>query len=215
MPTSTARPQLPTNEELQKFAYSLARRIAHIEADIDDLVQEALWALHLQTKKTRIIPRKPWAFAKTVMLRHMYIYYTGQWTHSGARHNQMPTVSLEDTIPLTCNPWEQVDTAIDLERFLKSLEAICGRTARQIAENLIQPSDRPYCSKLIANARRKTREHENGAAVRGFKQIRLRVSPMMVLRTRLGLSQKQWYRIVGDIRRFTETYPARGEAGRA
>lgn len=196
----SAQPTLFTHTEQQKLARSLATRIAHTEADIDDLMQEGLWSLHRMLKRIPK-PTKPFAFARTVMQRSMYTYYSGKWRGTGARYDIRPTTCLEDYHHrCTTDPRSQLDDRLELEHFFQSLEAICGPLHRHIAENLISPCDPTYCRALIKSATQRSRAKRKGLVGKGVTHIRI---SRQQLRNTLGLTGTTWREVMMEIRTFT------------
>jgi hypothetical protein len=64
-----------TIEEVTPLARSLAEKRAHRPADVDDLVQVALFAYHRDTERVGVVVMKPYAHARTVLERAMWSYY--------------------------------------------------------------------------------------------------------------------------------------------
>ena len=181
----------PTYHNLYKLAYSLAIRIAHQPADIDDLVQEAIWSAHRRLNK-KPQPRKPYSLARTVMLRSMYTYYAGGWRLSGAKHREdlpFPTIPTDKTIHDPRHSW---DSKADLDAFLTALETQHGTLARRVTENLLIPSDPAYCQLLHETAWNRYAKRLRPS----YKQLRLA----------LNLSRTEWRQTLRAVRHFTANY---------
>lgn len=185
--------------DLSRLAHSLARGFTHNDADIDDLVQEALWSFERRLRAMRTPPNNPWAFAKTSMSRIMMCYINGDTRHTGARHNPRPMVDI-DYAGVQTDPWDQLIAELDLERYLNQLEVNCGPTARRVAENLLEPCDPCYCEALMASNQKKMRQKRRGQSVRGVHKIRVSHKE---LRQALGLERKQWHEVLQQVRTFT------------
>ena len=184
---------VPTSKELRNLAYSLARRIAHQEVDIDDLAQEGLLSLHRMLQKVPH-PDNPFAFARTLMQRCMLIYYSGGWRFSGARHREDLSWAAAPVEKTTIDPQRRWDNNLDLGAFLDALEAAKGELARRVAENLLAPQDEQYCNLLFEAAK------ESGG-------VRLRPSHYQ-LRIAFELKRSQWQNTLHAIRTFTADYLA-------
>ena len=122
---------IPDIKSFIPYAKILARRIAWIPADEDDLVQEGLLALHLALQKTKDIKCIK-SFSKTVMSRHMQNYYRPK-----DRKNPPPVELLPEHYPTENSREESALGRIDIRRFLRSLEEAEGKIARQAAEMLL------------------------------------------------------------------------------
>ncbi len=194
----------PTEQELNRLAVSLAHRIAHQEADVDDLVQEGLLSLHRMLRK-HPRPNKPFAFARTLMQRSMLIYYSGGWRYSGARHREDLSFTAAPPDRTTHDPRRRWDNDLDLDAYLTALETTHGALARLVADNLLAPQDEDYCQLLHETAQHKTRLKKKGKNTRGANHIR---PSHCQLRKALHLTRTEWHRTLHAIRQFTATYLA-------
>ncbi len=183
---------VPTSKELSNLAYALARRIAHQEVDIDDLMQEGLLSHHRMLQKVPY-PDKPFAFARTLMQRCMLIYYSGGRRFRGARHREDLSWTAAPVEKTTIDPQRWWDNTLDLGSFLSALEAAEGKLAREVAENLLTPQHEQYCRLIMTAAK--------------VKNTRVRPSHYQ-LRTALELKRHQWHDTLLTIRRFTANYLA-------
>ena len=195
----------PTQEQLNTIAHSLARRLAYTPADIDDLVQEALWGLHQAYHYQHRKPRKDFAFARTVMHRAIITYYN-------KRRLQPPLEPLLPGTPIPlpprCTEGDRIDNEIVLHQYFDALECGCGRTARLIAENLIAPSDPVICEYIIKEVAQKQRLAKNKrhrTQVRAFKHIRL---SQRQIREALGFTRSQFTTTLQEVRKFTRGWLA-------
>lgn len=197
MPTrSIARLPAALQTEFYTLAHSLARRVAHNEADVDDLTQEAIFSLLRSLKRRGVAPNKQFAFARTVMLRAMQTYYAGGWRSTGTRQCTYDEHPL-DKIPeqqISVDPSEQLDTELVVQQYLNDLQQACGPLAHRVAYNLIAPRDPAYCQHLITHHKRKRRT-----------QKKVRVTNKR-LREALELSRGRWRRTLREIREFTRCW---------
>lgn len=201
---SVKRPPDPTAKELSNLACSLARRIAHQDADIDDLMQEGLISLHRMLQKVPH-PDNPFAFARTLMQRCMLIYYSGGWRFSGARHREDLSWAAAPMEKTTIDPQRRWDNNLDLGAYLNALEGAEGALARQVAENLLMPQDEYYCSLLFDTAKKKAKARELKGQTAGVNRIR---PSHYQLRMAFNLNRSKWHRTLHTIRRFTANYLA-------
>lgn len=191
----TIKSPSPTPQQLNVLAHSLARRITQQPADVDDLVQEALFSYHRSS-----VHKKSFALARTLLQRCMWIYWSGGWRYSGARHREDFPLTAAPPDKMLQDPQGAWNNALDLDAYLNALEVMEGMLARRVAENLLQPQDERYCKLLRITARRKARLKQ-----RGSKHIR----PSHVqLRTAFKLTRTEWHRTLHRIRQFTADYLA-------
>lgn len=137
---------LPSLEDVTPLARGLACKLAHREADIDDLIQTALFAYHRDVPRHQHRVRDPWALAKTILERAMIAYYYYSYPSKGRFYllNSQEYKRYEpiDDHPVSCNATEDnLFDQLDLEDYFVKLEQQCGKTARVLAENLITPKD--------------------------------------------------------------------------
>lgn len=124
--------ETPTLDSFFPQAKVVARRIAWIEADVDDLVQEGmieLWtALKAPSEPIKSYP----AFASRIFTRRMQRFYS-----KGLR-NQSPHLELrEEVLPTPETREDRLLSRIELENFFDAIEIYQGKTERWIAESLL------------------------------------------------------------------------------
>ena len=109
--------ETPTLDSFFPQAKTIARRIAWIEADVDDLIQEGMIELWSALKSpSQPIQSYP-AFASRVFTRKMQSFYT-----KGVRGRQ-PNVELKPELyPSTVSREDRVLNKIELENFFDAIE---------------------------------------------------------------------------------------------
>ncbi len=187
MPTTTKSP-LPTMQQTQVLARALAKRMAHQPADVDDLIQEALWVWHRRAQR-KPFPTKPFALARTVMQRAMQTYYGGRWCRSGARHQEDLPFECAPQVSVVQEPGQGWEEKITLDAYFAALEKECGTVARLVAENLIMPRDLFYCRAL-----------DDVVFTRGKRKLR---PSQQALRQVLHIPRTDWNALLKRIRAFT------------
>lgn len=193
---------IPSNEQLIGLATALARRKARNEADIDDLVQQALWDVHYSCKGEDM--PQALGLAQTIILRAIRKYYNGEWTRAGGKYDPTECVSLESSgFTRAVDPWAEVHDEMDMELYFQQLEAVHGPLARKVAENLIQPTDEEYCRYLIKHQRVRERRRARGEHVRNFKKV---TTNRHQLRRALGLNNFRWEILINNIKDFTREW---------
>lgn len=184
---------LPALPALETLAKKLAREIARVPADVDDLIQEgmiAAWRATLSGRKAT----HPFSMARTIMKRAMWAFY----------ERQRP-----DTEPLS-HPYPDHNdnqTETELREFFDALEFAYGKPTRRVAENLIEPRDPELCRRIVNEVHAKQRARRNGDPRRGAVHM-VRLSQRIV-REGLRIPVAEWNHTLADIRAFTREWIAR------
>lgn len=202
--TLKARVQLI--ESVIPLAHSIARREAHREDDVDDLVQVGLFALHRALKKEPSVQNAP-AFAGTIFVRAMRGYYwrTREWQGRGQpdQHVELDVLSMPFDGPVA-----PVSPDFFLSDYLTALEAVLGIQARLMVENLMDPSG--DCARNIlaeVHAKQSVRKGRTGAHLPRGVTKRIRLTPRMV-RDALAIAPTAWTARMQEIRDFTKLWLA-------
>jgi len=190
--------------QMQPLARNLARRYALSPDEEDDLVQEAMWSLYCELKRTDLSRmRKPHAFARAVM-RHAVLSAVRRNYRCAEREVVVSDLSPRAVTGALADRRDNEVVALNavtLENYLVALEGCCGVLARKIVTNLLAPTSPEVCTFIIREAERKRRRSiRTGAHLRGIK--RLRISRCQV-RMALGLRGQQWSKQLRAIRAFT------------
>src|SRR5689334_1869604 len=131
---------LPALNEVMVCAERLARRVAHREADVDDLVQHAMFA-YCRTVKHRSVHRREsqirngLTFARRVLYKAMLTYYYYSYPKKG-KHYHLSTQDYKKYEPIDHvasvgnDAQENLFDHLSLQDYLTALERECGRTAR-------------------------------------------------------------------------------------
>ncbi|KKL45090.1 hypothetical protein LCGC14_2359130, partial [marine sediment metagenome] len=155
MPPSPAKS--PTHKELSIIATSLAHQMVRNSVatiDTEDLIQEGLSWAHKGFQQTPS-PRKPYAFARTIMQWGMRSYYN---KHDTKTRYGVTEESLVETSAFHAACHVNIETELEerlvLEQYYSALECTHGHMARRIAENLVTPSDKDLCVYVIEESAR-------------------------------------------------------------
>lgn len=196
---------------LRPLAEGLAHRIARQPADVDDLVQVGLLAYivdyrrllkGVSTRRGRLCTeRDAWALAKTVLRRAMLGHY-GAW----AERMSARTPSLDDIGAVlvryaASDSHQRQSDLLELHDYLDALEHKCGRTARLVAQNLIEPVG-DCAVRLTIEVRRKQAAQRGGYSP---SQPRVRFSQRAV-RVALALDRRAWTAALAQVRGFTRAW---------
>lgn len=186
-------------ETVIPLAQKLAAREARTSSDADDLVQVALFAYHRAAERyvaRRIRLDRPWAFAKTTMVRAMRLYYQQQgW------YDMLASESVDDMHISTAGQHHH-DGFDALHEYFAAVERECGTLARDIAAQLVAPHG-DTAGAILKTAAHKRRGR---SAVRGVK-FTLRIS-QRAIRDAMGIPPKRWQRELASLREFTRTWLA-------
>ncbi len=125
--------ETPTLDSFFPQAKTIARRIAWIEADVDDLIQEGMIELWSALKSPTQQPIQSYpAFASRVFTRKMQSFYS-----KGVR-SRLPNVELKPELyPTSVSREDRLLSKIELENFFDAIEIHQGKTERWIAESLL------------------------------------------------------------------------------
>lgn len=208
-------------EEVTPLAGMLARRFAHREADVDDLVQVGLIAYHRSEARLRGQPiRKQWALARTILQRAMvgYYYYTYpkigrflQWnTNEFKRYAPVEAIDAVASTDMQAQLFE-------LEDYFAAVEKAFGPQMRRVAENLVEPRDPDVVEYILNECKDKMRLRMKHAGKSAAAKRRLHLPrgggahyPIRVTQTQigaaLGYAPWQWARILDTIRDFTRAW---------
>jgi len=214
--TLNSKPLLPL-VEIIPIAHSLARKEAHRDDDIEDLVQVGLFAYHRLEQRGSPVTR-PAAVARTVIQRAMrgYYYHLGEWQGRGETDRFVP---LDEPLGIAAVVGPVQLELLEWADYFEALERRAGKTARLIVENLLGPSG-PCAEHILGEVQKKqqaqARVAGRSAAVRrhqprGVKKG-IRVTGRMV-REGLGLSAAEWTAAMQSIRAFTAEWCGHGLSG--
>lgn len=195
-----------TLEQFMPLARSLAHKLATQPADQDDLVQEGCLALH-RALSSGPVPANPYAFAKTVLFRQMLNHRRRSKDREQA-HLPLPAESDDGVVmpdQLLGNEVAQNDDAEYLETYLRDLEAVCGKSARWAAENLLRPGS-TVGKFAVMDADKRTSEALPEQRCRGVEHVKI---THVQIREALGLPVSQWRPLLSSIRSFTSDWLAR------
>lgn len=196
-------------KDVQVIAEMIARKEAHCDDDVDDLVQVALLAYFkvvVRARTERMLIVKPFAFARLTCLRAMRGYYWQQREWQG-RGEPNKAVSIE-VAEVRATPGEQLEL-VEMHDYFTVLERYCGPSARIIVENLVLPSG-ACCARVLEEVRTK-RDAQQACAgsarrnqPRGVKKG-IRITHRLI-RDALGITPAEWSRTMTQIRTFTRAY---------
>lgn len=223
----------PTQDQLNTIAKSLARNAAYCPADYDDLVQEALFGAYLAFRRFKH-PRKPFAFARTIMRRAMISYYNRNQPgrYVSLEHHPLEYQTLYHASPLRTGDYEiphvgwitparqraqmtslpfdpaehELDHELFLEQYFTALQSSLGLRPRRMAENLIAPNDPAVCTYVIEAAARKERANKTRTAHHQLRGVKhIRISQQQI-REAMGFTRSEWSHNLREIRAFTRSW---------
>jgi hypothetical protein len=209
-------------QQLQPLALSLARRIARNPDDVDDLMQEGLFAYHrarrLRSAAYLETAPNPWAMARRIMRCAMLRVAYARTPPAGTTLVSLDATPEDGGAPAWASDGgaavgRQSDL-LALEEFFAALERRHGALARRVAENLVEPRDPECCRRLLAAAERKRRLRARRVRLGTEGPLpRVRMSPRAV-REALGVAEPQWRQTLTQVRAFTRDWVAAAVSGR-
>lgn len=223
----------PTQDQLNTLAKSLARTMSYCPADYEDLVQEALFGACLAFRRFKH-PRRPFAFARTIMRRAMISYYNRNQPgrYVSLEHHPLEYQTLYHATPLRVLDYEtpyvgfvtparqraqmaslpfdpsehELDHDLLLEQYFTALQSSLGLLPRRIAENLIAPNDPAVCAFAIEASARKERANKSRTAHHQLRGVKhIRISQQQI-REAMGFTRSEWSHNLRDIRAFTRSW---------
>lgn len=144
----------------------------------EDLLQEALFALHRALEKTPR-PDNPMAFATTVVQRAI-LRARRKW------HREPDNYATD----LSLFRGGAIDASLEEEFFLEALGEHCGAPARRAAELLLERDAIPHAPQRVRCRRSSTRP--------AYSEVR----------QTLGLTRREWCQTLTQIRAFTRKWLA-------
>ena len=192
---------------MQPLAEALGRRYAPVDpAERDDLIQFALYELHLAQQKVGAL-RKPYAFGRMVLQHAMM-----SMVRRAAKQRETPLddIMLPDVTKALPAVQSSADEDIALQDYFTALERTHGTLARSIAENLCSPRDERVCRFLVEDTvTRAVRAQRAGIRPRGLRRIRV---TRHKVRVALGVDKGNWARQMRVIKGFTRDWLATAAA---
>lgn len=180
------------------MAIYLARSIAWVPGDEDDLVQEGLIELNRAFSETTEV-RNPPGFAAKVLSRKMKAYY------SQGERNRPPPIPTESLWNLEENrDWvEEIISDLELETYLEELEEAKGSLPRWVMEQLLFP-DHMLGKTLVLDLDALDDLFQNYGTPEPPTTPKIsRVVNHRQLRETLGLTTPRWFGLLASIRAFT------------
>lgn len=186
--------------ELYPLAHILARRIEWSPDDHDDVVQYGMLGLLDTLRRPSYDPHRietPEAYATDILRRWMKWYYT----------RMDRTVSYVEFEPWMV-PIRNRSEAFELnylQEYFAEVERVLGPTARQMAEELVDPSPRVIAI-ATEEMERKARRFAAGEKVRGHSTLVIKHEH---IRKATNLTEVQWPVELTRLRQFTAGFLAR------
>lgn len=183
---------------LLPLARVLARGLARTPTDVDDLVQEALFAVHEALRRTPH-PRCLEAFARHVMQRAMWRFYDRRYIGDAWQANVDP---LDKVQGVGYSTW--IEEQVSLDDYFVALERKYGSLVRRVAEQLFAPSG-PTAAYILAEIQPGANRQKHGLPPRRQQVRNVRLSRRQVRRS-LNISPKRWRLVITQVETFTRDW---------
>lgn len=149
--------------------------------------------------------RQAWALARVVVRRAMIGYYDTLSEHTAARGSSLDDENAGATLVrfATSDSFQRQSDLLELNDYLDALEQACGRTARLIAQNLIEPFG-DCAARLSIEVQHKQAERVRQRRAR-VRRPRIRFSQRAV-REAMALDKRTFTETMEQVRGFTRTW---------
>ena len=187
------------------LAQNLARYIAWMPEDVDDLVQAGMIALLTAARNTEVV-RFPNAFADSILRRTIQDQYSihdrrDTLVQLDEIHGEPACVG-KDLLPLRIGGLDEFTAQIEMDEYYAEVGRVLGVQCEHMARELVEPSEgvRWFAMREMTS---KMQRRELGEDVRGAGIIRMKRE---FVRRHLRLQENLWYNNMTKLRRFTSNW---------